>query len=187
LKENKNDNDLFVDCKKHLSFFLMDIFPLPLRKMSTMPASAIKKRKARITSWEILGGKQFISAEPVSIFDYVKAGNKGISKQSVIRLAEVMKVPMKDMATLLNISYKTLGRKKPSDTLNSLSSSLSIEIAETVAKGLSVFEDTDKLNRWLQKENRALQGKKPIDFLNTPTGIKMVNRLLGRIEEGIYT
>lgn len=156
--------------------------------MSAMPTAIIKrKQKFRMTTWEILGGKDFTSKEPVSVLDYVNTGNKGISKQVVIRLAEVMEVPMKDMATLLNISYKTLGRKKLTDTLDSLSSSLSIEIAETISKGISVFEDTAKLNRWLQKENRALQGGKPIEFLNTPTGIKMINRLLGRIEEGIYT
>ena len=165
----------------------MDIFPLTLVKMSTMATIIKGKRKFHMTPWEILGGKEFVPAEPVSVLDYVRAGNKGIQKQSLIRLAEVMEVPMKDMATLLNISYKTLGRKKLTDTLDILSSSLSIEIAATISKGLSVFEDTSKLNRWLQKENRALQGKKPIDFLNTPTGIKMINHLLARIEEGIYT
>lgn len=138
-------------------------------------------------AWTILGGRQFMEAVPVSILDYVTAGNKGIPKLSVINLAEVMDVPMKNMAEILNVSYKTLGRKKQTDILDSLSSSLSIEIANTIAKGLSVFEDTDKLNRWLHKENRALQGKKPFDLLKTPTGIKMVNRILSRIEEGVYT
>ena len=94
---------------------------------------------------------------------------------------------MKDMATLLNISYKTLGRKKGTDVLDSLASSLSIEIANTFTKGLSVFEDPDKFNHWLQKGNRALNGKKPFELLNTPTGIKLVNQVLGRIKEGVYT
>ena len=155
-------------------------------------ADAVKfclKRSASVNAlaWTILGGKEFMVSEPESMLDYVTASNKGISKLSVSNLAEVINVPMKDMATLLNVSYKTLGRKKGTDILDSLSSSLSIEIANTIAKGLSVFEDTGKLNRWLQKENRALEGKKPFDLLNTPTGIKMINRLLGRIEEGVYT
>lgn len=124
---------------------------------------------------------------PKSAFEYVRIANKGIKKQSVTRLAELMNIPMKDIAALLNISYKTLGRKKETDTLDSISSSISIEIAETISKGLSVFEDSDKLSRWLQKENKALQGEKPINLLNTPTGIKIVNKLLGRIEEGVYT
>ncbi|MEO8853349.1 MAG: antitoxin Xre/MbcA/ParS toxin-binding domain-containing protein, partial [Ginsengibacter sp.] len=147
----------------------------------------LKRKKSHLTTWEILGGKSFMPTVPKSAFEYVTIANKGIKKQSVTRLAELMNIPMKDMAALLNISYKTLGRKKETDTLDSISSSISIEIAESISKGLSVFEDSDKLSRWLQKENRALQGEKPIDLLNTPTGIKIVNKLLGRIEEGVYT
>ncbi|MEJ7683747.1 MAG: hypothetical protein WKG06_38975 [Segetibacter sp.] len=59
-------------------------------------------------AWIILGGRQFIGAVPVSILDYVTAVNKGIPKLSVINLAEVMNVPMKDIAEILNVSYKTL-------------------------------------------------------------------------------
>lgn len=146
-----------------------------------------RKNKRSLTAWEILGGKQFTPTVPKTILEYIQIANKGIKKHSVTRLAQLMNIPMKDMAGLLNISYKTLGRKRDTDTLDSISSSLSIEIAETLSKGLSLFEDPDKLSRWLQKENRSLQGEKPIDFLSTPTGIKMINKLLGRIEEGIYT
>lgn len=146
-----------------------------------------KGASANLLTWVILGGKQFMPKEPVSNFDFLTAGNNGITKQSLINLADIMDIPMKDIAILLNVSYKTLGRKQSTDTLDSLVSSLSIEIANTIANGLSVFEDADKLNRWLQKENRALNGKKPIELLSTPTGIKMVNHVLSRLEEGIYT
>lgn len=152
-----------------------------------MPSTIIKRKKSHLTTWEILGGKHFMPTVPKSDFEYVKIAHNGIKKQSVTRLAELMNIPMKDMAGLLNISYKTLGRKKETDILDSISSSISIEIAETISKGLSVFEDSGKLSRWLQKENRALQGEKPINLLNTPTGIKMINTLLGRIEDGIYS
>ncbi len=138
-------------------------------------------------AWVVLGGRHFMAAAPATGLDYITATRKGIPKLAVHNLAEVIDVPMKDMATLLNVSYKTLGRKKKTDMLDSLSSSLSIEIANTVAKGLALFEDIDKFSRWLQKDNRALGGQKPFDLLNTPTGIKMVNKLLGRIEEGVYT
>lgn len=185
----------------------MDIFLVYLGKMSTMVILTTKIRhkhsgenlsdlvlsyirkgaSSNLITWVILGGKKFMSREPVSSYDFVLASNKGITKQSIINLADLMNVPMKDIAVLLNVSYKTLGRKRPTDILDSLVSSLSIEIANTIAKGLSVFEDPDKVNRWLQKENKALNGKKPFDLLNTPTGIKMVNKVLNRIEEGIYT
>jgi putative toxin-antitoxin system antitoxin component (TIGR02293 family) len=136
-----------------------------------------------LLTWAILGGRDFMVEEPVSALEYLSASNHGIPKQAVINLAEIMNLPMKDIAVLLN----TLGRKSDTDMLDSLSSSISIEIAQVMAKGLSLFEDRDKLKRWLYTENRALQGRKPFDILNTPTGIKMVNRVLTRIEEGVYT
>jgi putative toxin-antitoxin system antitoxin component (TIGR02293 family) len=149
--------------------------------------SIANKSPSNIITWLLLGGTSFMANQPVTSLDFITASEKGIPKQSVINLAEVLNVPMKHMANLLNISYKTLGRKRKTDAMNSIVSSLSIEIANTVAKGLAVFEDADKFNRWLNKENRALNGQKPFDLLNTPTGIKLVNQILGRIEEGVYT
>lgn len=137
--------------------------------------------------WVILGGKEFLPNEPSSAMEYVHASSQGIPKQSVINLAEILNIPMKEIARLLNVSYKTLGRLQKKDLLDPLESSLSIELANLTAKGVSVFEDSARFNSWLKKENRALAGKKPFDLLNTPTGIKMVVQVLERIEEGVYT
>jgi putative toxin-antitoxin system antitoxin component (TIGR02293 family) len=137
--------------------------------------------------WLILGGKEFSPDEPASSIDYISASSKGIPKQSIINLAEILNVPMKDIARLLNVSYKTLGRLQKKDLLDPLESSLSIELANLAAKGMSVFEDNTRFNQWLKKENRALSGKRPFDLLNTPTGIKLVHQVLDRIEDGVYT
>lgn len=135
----------------------------------------------------ILGGKQFMLNEPVSGLDFLTASRKGVSKFSIKNLACVIQVPMKDMAVLLGISCKTLAGKKKTDVFGNLVSSLSIEIAISVAKGLMIFEDREKLICWLHKENKALNLQKPFDMLNTPTGIKLVNQILGRIENGVYS
>ncbi len=162
--------------------------PNPTPNIVSVVNDYLKRNEpSSIITWAMLGGKHFMVARPSSNIDFVTASTKGITKLSVLNLAEVLDVPMKDMAVLLNVSYKTLGRKKKTDLLDSISSSLSIEIANTIAKGLSVFEDADKLNRWLHKENKALKNQKPFDLLNTPTGIKLVNQILGRIEEGVYS
>ncbi|MCF2447159.1 MbcA/ParS/Xre antitoxin family protein [Dyadobacter sp. CY345] len=138
-------------------------------------------------TWLILGGEKSIGQKPVSGLDYLVAATSGIPKSSVENLANVLNIPMRDMAILLNLSYKTLTRKKKDEVFGNLVSSLSVEIANTVAKGLAVFEDTERLNRWLHKENKALKGQKPFDLLNTPTGIKLVSQILGRIEDGVYS
>lgn len=153
----------------------------------TAENTAVYKINANSNSWVILGGKNFMVEEPASALDFLAASIKGIPKLAVENLANILKIPMKDMASLLNLSYKTLARKRKTDVLNTVVSSLSIEIANTVAKGLSVFEDEAKFNRWLRKENKALNGQKPFDVLNTPTGIKLVSQIIGRIEEGVYS
>jgi putative toxin-antitoxin system antitoxin component (TIGR02293 family) len=140
-----------------------------------------------VLAWRVLGGKAFTPKVPDSAFSFYQAGVDGIPKSSVASLATVLKVPMTDMADLLNVSYKTLGRKANHDLLDGWISSHSIEIAQTVARGLSLFEDEAKLNRWLHKPNKALKGKIPFEMFKYPTGIKLVNQIMGRIEEGIYT
>lgn len=124
---------------------------------------------------------------PASSFDYLESAIDGVPKSTAINLANTMDVPLKDMASLLNISYKTFARKKSADKMDSLTSSLTIEIANVIADGITTFGSLRKLRSWLQKSNRALSGHTPFSLLNTPTGIKMVQNVLGRINEGIYT
>ncbi len=138
-------------------------------------------------TWRLLGGTEFVYQQPKTSLEFYGAVRKGVPKLSIDRLARVMNIPMTKMAALLNLSYKTLTRKNITELLDTPVSSHAYEIADTIAKGIAVFEDEDRLNRWLQKENRALSGAKPFDLLDTSTGIKLVNQILGRIEDGVYS
>jgi putative toxin-antitoxin system antitoxin component (TIGR02293 family) len=138
-------------------------------------------------TWKLLGGRHFMAHKPKTSLEFYGAVRRGVPKLSIDFLAQVMNIPMTKMAILLNLSYKTLTRKNKVDLLDTPVSSHAFEIAETIAKGLGVFEDKERLNRWLNKENRALNGAKPYDLLDTSTGIKLVNQILGRIEEGVYS
>lgn len=142
--------------------------------------------EAQLT-WAILGGGNSLVEEPASALDYVTLSRQGLQKKALATLAAVMSIPMKEMAELLNLSYKTLGRKRNEDTMDSLSSSLAIEMAQVVARGLSVFGDQDRLRSWLQRPNQALKGQSPLKLMDSPTGIRLVASILTRIEEGILT
>jgi len=137
--------------------------------------------------WELLGGKLFSARMPVTAMEFYDAVTIGVPKLSVDILADVMDIPMTTMAHLLNLSYKTLTRKNKTDLLDPIVSSHTYEMSDIIAKGFEVFEDGAKLNKWLHKENRALKGKRPFDLLHTPTGIRLVGQVLGRLEEGVYS
>jgi len=55
------------------------------------------------------------------------------------------------------------------------------------ARAEEALGDADRAARWLKKANRALNGKRPIDLLSTDAGTRAVEKVLGRIEHGVYS
>lgn len=73
------------------------------------------------------------------------------------------------------------GLQKANDILQSK------QYDELFKHGFSVFEDSQKFAHWLKKPNGALNGKIPADIIHTKDGIKEVDKILGRIEHGIFS
>ncbi|TAG20642.1 MAG: DUF2384 domain-containing protein [Cytophagales bacterium] len=61
------------------------------------------------------------------------------------------------------------------------------ELTAFYKHGIRVFEDSLKFERWLNKPNGALDGQLPADLIQTAEGIKQVDKILGRIEHGIFS
>ena len=151
---------------------------------------AVKKNKQAPTSlnfMHLLGGEKLV--KPVrSEFDIVSLSNEGITKASLDTLISHLGISKKAFSeNILDASVKTLERKKSTDKLDKRTSSHVIEIAKVVEHAFEVFEDEDKVKSWLNAPNRALNGIKPIDLFYLPTGLGMVNDILGRIEHGIFS
>lgn len=133
-------------------------------------------------------GRRTSLTHPVqSFFKTKEMADKGLKKSDIDNLAEHLGVSRKTMAEkILMISVKTLERKND-DTLDRRASSHALEVARLMQHAFRVFEDQQKIKDWLRRGDRALSGFKPIDLLNTLSGINMVNDVLGRIEEGVYS
>ncbi len=138
-------------------------------------------------TWYLLGAASFIKVTPTSTIDVFRILHDGIPKSAVDHFSQFLDIPMTLMAPLLNMSYKTLIRKKEDEKLEDYVSSHMYEIAATYAMAFGIFQDAGKVTRWFNKENKALNNQKPFDLLNTPTGIKLVTQVLGRLEEGVYS
>lgn len=136
----------------------------------------------------LLGGK-YSARKPVpSGFDLIALSNEGITRKAIESLAQHIGVSQKTFAEgILNISVKTIERKKPTDKLDKKISSHVIEVAKVIQHAGEVFEDKEKVIRWFGNPNSALNEARPIDMLDTLTGLQMVNDVLGRIEEGVYS
>lgn len=59
-------------------------------------------------------------------------------------------------------------------------------VANSTAKEAKDFDAAKWLGKWLERPQPALGGRKPADLIDTPTGMEVVERLLGAIESGAY-
>ncbi|OKS85036.1 type II RES/Xre toxin-antitoxin system antitoxin [Mucilaginibacter polytrichastri] len=136
----------------------------------------------------LLGGVELVTEKIGSAFDLITLSNKGIKKASLDALVGHMGMTKKNFAEdILNLSVKTLERKKGDDLLDRQTSSHVIEVAKVVKHAFDVFEDEAKVQKWLSTPNRALNQMKPLDLFYMPTGLGLVDNVLGRIEEGVYS
>jgi putative toxin-antitoxin system antitoxin component (TIGR02293 family) len=151
--------------------------------------SALKTRSKipeTLTDW--LAISPAASRSIISEFDLIKLGNSGITKNAIHNLASSIGISRKDIAEdIFNISVKTLERKDLTTKLDKKTSSHAIEIAKVLQHTYEVFRDKEKVKRWLNTENKALNNLKPASLFDTLSGLALVNDVLGRIEEGVYS
>jgi putative toxin-antitoxin system antitoxin component (TIGR02293 family) len=145
-------------------------------------------RSKELNFVHLLGGKSIVTKPIRSEFDIINLSNDGLTKASLDALIGHLGISKKAFSeNILDASVKTLERKKSTDKLDKHTSSLVIEIAKIVEHAFAVFENEEKVKSWLSAPNKALNNIKPIDLFYMPTGLNMVNDILGRIEEGVYS
>ncbi len=154
--------------------------------LATKSISKKSALKTGIEKW--FGTESGYDNEIVSDFDIINAGQNGITKGAIDNLATHLGVNRKSMAEdILSLSVKTLERKDKNTLLDKRTSSHALEIAKVMQHGYAVFEDEEKVRFWVNDPNKALEGKKPVELFDTLTGLSMVNDILTRIEEGVYS
>jgi len=120
--------------------------------------------------------------------DLERATREGLSVNSLEMLAQELSMSRVAVAKLLGISERTLTRRANSDRrLTSAESDRVVRLARILALAKETLGNMERASRWLQTPNRALEGDKPIDRLDTDIGVRSVEQVLGRIEYGLYS
>jgi putative toxin-antitoxin system antitoxin component (TIGR02293 family) len=60
------------------------------------------------------------------------------------------------------------------------------ELTEILARATEIFGSQAEAERWLEQPALGLDQQRPIDLLQTPAGVKLVEDFLGRLEYGVY-
>ena len=59
-------------------------------------------------------------------------------------------------------------------------------VEDSTAADANGFDTVKWLGQWIERPQPALGGRKPADYLDTPTGVEIVTQLLGAMRSGAY-
>ena len=119
-------------------------------------------------------------------YEPVKDIRKGLPASSVSHVARSLHTTENDLLPIIGISERTLQRRrKENRPLEPVESDRLYRVAKVYARANEVFENEEVALDWLKARNRAL-GDVPLMLLDTEAGADMVERVLTRIEHGVY-
>jgi putative toxin-antitoxin system antitoxin component (TIGR02293 family) len=137
---------------------------------------------------EILGGRKVLGKTIKSPDELTQVVRTGLPVGSVTALAEKLHLGNRDLSRKLGIPQRTLTRRlSKASLLTPAESDRTVRMARVFANAVAMLGDRDKAIEWLGTPNRALGGGRPLDQLDTDTGSRMVEDILGRIAYGVYS
>ena len=136
---------------------------------------------------ERLGGAAILEREIRSELDLVEAIQEGLSCRSLDHVIAADDLEPSEAYEIVG-SRRTLMRKRKSEArLSPAESDRLARAVRLIARAEESLSGRERAHRWLRAPNRALEGRRPLDLLDSDAGTRMVERILGRIEHGVYS
>jgi putative toxin-antitoxin system antitoxin component (TIGR02293 family) len=137
---------------------------------------------------EVLGGRKVLRTTIKNPDDLTRLIRKGLPPGSVAALAGKLNLAGIVVSGKLGIAQRTLTRRlSKASPLTPAESDRTVRMARVYANAVEMIGDKAKAIAWLSTPNRALGGAKPLDQLDTDTGTRVVEDILGRIAYGVYS
>ena len=131
--------------------------------------------------------------EPVAIFGKVENREqvinrikKGLPAASFEKLRQEFGVTAAELATTLNINMRTLARRKKSGRLDVGESERVYRLARLFQIALNLFESSELARRWFANPKEVFGGLTPLNYADTEPGAQEVEKLLRRLEHGVF-
>ncbi|HEY3837635.1 MAG TPA: antitoxin Xre/MbcA/ParS toxin-binding domain-containing protein [Bryobacteraceae bacterium] len=137
---------------------------------------------------EILGGRKVLGTTIRKPNDLRHLIRKGLPAASIGALAGKLRIGNRVLSDKLGIPQRTLTRRlSQALLLTPAESDRTVRMARVFANAVEMIGDEEKAIEWLSTPNRALGGERPLDLLDTDTGARLVEDILGRIAYGVYS
>ncbi len=137
-----------------------------------------------------LGGISVMGRELKTDADLIHAVRQGLPSKALDAIFADLSEQQISQASVYRVigSERTLQRKRTLNlVLSSLESDRLARLARILVRAEEALGDGSRSRRWMAQPNRALGGERPIDLLDSDAGTLTVERVLGRIEHGVYS
>jgi putative toxin-antitoxin system antitoxin component (TIGR02293 family) len=131
-----------------------------------------------------LGGKQTLGRTLASDRDMREAIREGFPPAVVEELMRASGLTLKELASALDLSPRSLQRRRRTGRLAGYESDRLYRLARIVALANEYLGGHERALSWLKRPNRALGGIAPVAAIDTEPGARQVENLLGRIAYG---
>ena len=135
----------------------------------------------------ILGGNTSVPKTISSEMDLISLSRHGVRKSSLRSLAGYLGTTMEKMSSLVHSSHRNIQRKDDDELLDTLKTEKVLELAAFIKRGIDVIGTEAAFKEWVHSPILAMGNRKPIDFLDTTFGIQMALKVLGRLEQGVFS
>ena len=124
------------------------------------------------------------TADLAAVADRVR---EGLPYAALGAVAKRLDIPVRELTAVLDLSERTLARRKRERRLRAGESDRLLRVARVAALAEEILGDTAKAARWLRRPNPALGGKTPLRMLDTDLGASQVETVLHRVEHGVFS
>jgi putative toxin-antitoxin system antitoxin component (TIGR02293 family) len=132
--------------------------------------------------WSILGAKP---NSPKAIMKVIRGG---LPYATIKLLQDTLELNRYQIATVLQMSSRTLERRKKSGKLDSIESDRALRLFRVFWRARELYEgDQEAALKWLKRKNAALEGLAPEEMIETESGAVLVENLIGRLENGVFS
>ena len=129
-----------------------------------------------------------IGLETFDPVDLLRAVKKGLPYRTFERFRRNTSLSFERLTDLIDIPRRTMTRRKREGRFLPEESDRLLRASRLFGKTLELFEgDRDAATEWLTTAQPALGGTVPLDLAKSEVGAREVERLVGRLEHGVFS
>jgi putative toxin-antitoxin system antitoxin component (TIGR02293 family) len=133
------------------------------------------------------GIQKLADLEALSQAELIEVVSRGLPAALAAELAKKLEVTREEMAGLLRLNPRTFQRRLDEGTLSFADSERLWELARLFSRAVGVLESVAGAVHWLKNPVQALGWSTPLAYARTVIGLREIEKVLGRIEHGVYS